>query len=406
MKYTPITNIKVSICFNADNKLTVGRLAILNNTIYFEYDPKFIETKLEISPFKLPLTRETKTFDLYTEGLPGVFNDSLPDGWGRSLLDRKLTEAGIVPEQLSPLDRLAYTGDRGMGALTYEPDFAHNFDEIRLNLDTLAKQVNQFLSGNSTKVLEQLIQLNGSSAGARPKVMIALDKGRKNILFNLNKEGYEQWIVKFPNYNDGKDKGAIEYVYALMAKEAGLNVQECHLFEAKNSPGYFATKRFDRFNNNKIHVHSVAGLINATTDTFTDYEFLLKLTLSLTKDIIEVEQIFKLAVFNVLSYNRDDHLKNFSFLMHENGNWKLSPAYDLTFSSGPGGQHTTTVLGEGQNPTTSHLIELGKRAEITKKRIDTIIAQTKAALAKWNKYAKKCGVNKENIKLINSRIQS
>lgn len=404
MNYTSIRNIKVSICFDSETELAVGRLALLENKIYFEYDPEFLERKLEISPIKLPLTRETKIFDLHIASIPGVFNDSLPDGWGRLLLDRKLKKSGIMPEQLTPLDRLAYTGGKGMGALVYKPDFALDFNEIVLDLDNLSNQINQVLIGEPTKVLEQLVQLNGSSAGARPKIMIALDNEKKNILFNLNKEGYEQWIVKFPNSGDSQDKGVIEYVYALMAKDAGLDMQDCHLFETKNSPGYFATRRFDRTDNKCVHVHSVAGLLNANTDTFTDYEFLLELTLSVTNNINEVEKMYQLAVFNVLSHNRDDHLKNFSFLMDKKGVWKLSPAYDLTFSSGSGHQHTTTVVGEGDSPTANHLKELGKRASISKKKIETIINNTKQALSNWDKYAKEHKVNKDNIKLIGSKI--
>ena len=191
-------------------------------------------------------------------------------------------------------------------------------------------------------------------------------------------------LVKFPNAYDGADAGAIEYVYALMAAEAGLDMPEAHLFSAQKGAGYFAVKRFDRQGTKRLHMHTACRLLHSDFRMPSlDYEDLLALTMTLTKDIREVEKMFRLAVFNVLAHNRDDHAKNFSFLMDATGEWKTSPAYDLTFSSGPNGEQSTTVLGEGGSPDAGHLTKLGLDAKIPQECIDRIIARTKSALSEW-----------------------
>ncbi len=407
MSYTPISEIKVGLCFDHDTK-PVGRLALRDGVIYFEYDSNFLKTGLELSPFNLPLKSGLQTFDRYLfEGMSGLFNDSLPDGWGRLLLDRSTRLQGILPSELSPLDRLAHVGNTGMGALVYEPDQQPNTSNDDIDLDILATHAQEVLDGEAQGVLQELIALNGSSAGARPKALIGVDAKREHIIHGVPslQEGYEAWIVKFSNSEDGLDAGAIEYVYALMAKEAGIDIMPIHLFEAKKGAGFFATKRFDRNHKKRIHTHSACGLLHSDFRTPSlDYEDLLNLTSILTRDVREVEKMFRLAVFNVLAHNRDDHSKNFSFLMNEAGEWKTSPAYDLTFSSGPRGEQSTMVLGEGKNPTIEHLTKLGIEAKINKRDINLIIEQTQHALSLWQSLAKEYGVSVANIKLIKNRI--
>ncbi|MCB4235424.1 type II toxin-antitoxin system HipA family toxin [Kaistella anthropi] len=316
----------------------VGRLAIRDGIIYFEYDNAFLETNLEISPIKLPLQRGVIELPRTPfEGLAGVFNDSLPDGWGRLLFDRMLRAEGILPNEVTALDRLAYVGLNGMGALVYEPDESPNHYDEKINLDVLASQTERVLEGESGEVINELLALNGSSAGARPKAMIGVDSERKNISHSAGdlKDEFEHWIVKFPNTQDGNDSGVVEYIYSIMAENAGLEMPATHLFPSQKGSGYFAVKRFDRDKNKRFHMHTVSGLIHSNFRFPShDYEDLLALTNVLTKDIREVEKMFRLAVFNVMAHNRDDHAKNFSFLMNEFGEWKLSPYYDLTFSNG------------------------------------------------------------------------
>ena len=404
-----IKELKVGLDFGTKIQ-PVGRLAILNGIIYFEYDNTFLEGNLEISPIKLPLQRGVVELprDPF-EGLAGIFNDSLPDGWGRLLFDRMLRNEGILPSEITPLDRLAHVGLQGLGALVYEPDESPKFDDEIIDLDVLASQTKEVLEGDSDEVIAELLALNGSSAGARPKALIGVDKERKNISFGALQlsDDFEHWMVKFPNSQDGKDAGAIEYVYALMATEAGITMPNVHLFSSQKGNGYFAVKRFDREGNKRLHMHTVSGLIHSNFRLPSlDYEDLLSLTSYLTKDIREVEKMFRLAVFNVMAHNQDDHAKNFTFLMNEFGEWKLSPAYDLTFSNGPGGEQSTMVMGEGRNITLKHLSKLGSEAQLSKEFIENVIEQTRSALNKWEILAKNYGVSDSNIQLINRKISN
>ena len=405
--YTPTTEIKIGLDFSA-GVIPVGRLASRDHKTYFEYDASFLKSGLEISPHRLPLKPGLYSFDYSLfEGLPGVFNDSLPDGWGRLLFDRALRSLGVLPSSVSALDRLAHVGTHGMGALIYEPDHSQVEADGLLSLDKLAEQAQDVMDGRSEDVIQMLLDLNGSSAGARPKALIGVDKLRQNISHGVSNlgEGYEPWLVKFANTHDGADAGAIEYVYAQMAKEAGIHVPYVHLFPARHGAGYFAIKRFDRDGPKRFHMHTACGLLHSDFRIPSlDYEDLLALTGILTRDVREVEKMFRLAVFNVMAHNRDDHAKNFSYLMNEEGQWKLSPAYDLTFSSGPRMEQSTTVMGEGKNPSIEHLKKLGEGAGLSETQIAAIIEQTKAALAGWSDKAKEYGVSKANIDLVGKKL--
>jgi serine/threonine-protein kinase HipA len=409
MKFEPISQVKVFLQFDNTAQL-VGRFAKRDQKIYFEYDRDFIQTGPEISPLKCAVRPGVQTFDPFLfEGLPGVFNDSLPDGWGRLLIDRQMRSLGILPQGLSQLDRLAHVGRGGMGALVYEPDHTLNLSDGAINIDKLASQMQQVLSGEASDVLAELLALNGSSAGARPKAVIGFHRNRQDVIHGTQQTlaDYEPWLVKFPNSSDGTDAGAIEYAYARMASEAGLNMPEVHLFPAKTGSGYFAVRRFDRKDNERLHMHTASGILHSDFRAPSlDYEDLLALTMNLTKDIREVEKMYRLAVFNVYAHNRDDHGKNFSFLMDKSGEWKLSPPYDLTFSSGPRGEQSTMVMGEGKNPGSDVLVKLGREAKISQSTIKAIMEQTKNALSNWPKHAATYGVSRSNIALIKSKIDA
>lgn len=406
--YSSLLEVKVGLQFD-DEVIPVGRLASRDYKIYFEYDSDFISKGLEISPLKLPLINGLQSFDYNPfEGLPGVFNDSLPDGWGRLLFHRYVKSQHLLPEEFSPLDRLAYVGFTGLGALVYQPDYSTVTEEQKeINLDSISLQTREVLEGEANEVLQELIELNGSSAGARPKALIGVNTFKDHIISGKHAlpEKYEHWLVKFANTQDGNDAGTIEYVYALMAQEAGIGMMPVHLFEASTAAGYFSTQRFDTKGNTRLHMHTVSGLLHADFRLPTlDYSDLIALTGVLTKDVREVEKMYRLAVFNVLSHNRDDHSKNFSFLMDKTGEWKLSPAYDLTFSSGPRGHQSMLVMGEGQAPSVDHLLQLGAEANLKTAQIHQILERTKHALNQWETLAKNYGVSDTNIKLIKSRI--
>ncbi|NDB83691.1 MAG: type II toxin-antitoxin system HipA family toxin [Alphaproteobacteria bacterium] len=377
-------------------KLLIGRLLLKNRQIFFEYDNNFIKMGIELSPFKLPLKAGViKSNDRTFEGLFGLFNDSLPDGWGRLLLDRKLMNLGFNPGSLSPLDRLCFVGSNGMGALSFEPENPRATSSILNDLDEIDREIKATLDENDTYV-DDLLVLGGSSAGARPKVLLHIDN--------------DDWLIKFRSSLDPKDISAIEYAYHLMAKDAGLILPKAKLFPSRNGPGFFGVKRFDKSGDKPIHVHTIAGLLHADhREASLDYESIMKTTMYLTKDIRQCEVQFRNVVFNVLSHNRDDHSKNFSFLMDDQGNWTVSPAYDLTFSSGPSGEHSTMVMGEGKNPTKEHLLRLANVVNLKKDTALEIIHQVLSSVQKWDVFASDAGVSKLQTKQIRealSRIDS
>lgn len=388
--------MKLTIYLTQATTQKVGTLAIRDKKIYFEYDKDFLKTGIELSPYKLPLKSGLfRCDDDIFDGLWGVFNDSLPDGWGRLLMDRHLMRLGVNPATLSPLDRLAYVGSHAMGALSYEPEreIENSFDEIVL--DELAKSSAEILEGSSETLLDELLSLNGSSAGARPKVLVQISDDQKQIIHGRQKlqEGFSHWMVKFASSMDSREIGAIEYAYSLMAKEAGLQMPQTTLLEGGKGR-YFAIKRFDRVGDRHVHMHSVAGLTHSNFRFPTlDYDDLLKLTLHLTKNVQEVEKVFRLACFNLFSHNRDDHAKNFSFVMDEKGIWSFSPVYDVTFSNGPGGEHSTMYMGEGKNPMSTHLLALAKKHGV--KNAEKIIDEVRGATSRWKIFATQAGVSRK-----------
>lgn len=398
----------LTVYLDSGERMKVGRLARRQRSILFEYDPEFVSSGLELSPFKLPLKRGVFTpAEAAFEGLFGVFNDSLPDGWGRLLLDRAIAKHGIGTGQITVLDRLAHVGGGGMGALAYEPDHSDagtSASDDRLALDRLAKEAATVLEGDSESVFTELLQLNGSSSGARPKIVAQANADKSRVIHGSQplKKGFEHWMIKFAASQDPRDIGAIEYAYSLMARAAGVEMPKTHLFRTRKS-AYFGAKRFDRDGDRRIHMHSLSGLIHADHRTPTlDYNLLLGVVFSLTKDFTEMEKAYTLACFNVLAHNRDDHAKNFSFLLDEDRNWKFSPAYDLTFSYGPGGEQATMVMGEGKNPGVSQLIALGKEHSL--KRASDILAKVQRAVSRWKRFAEQAGVTSKSTKEIGRKI--
>jgi serine/threonine-protein kinase HipA len=406
MAYSPIELLTVYL--DARNqRRKVGRLAFKDRQLLFEYDLSFINSGIEFSPIKLPLrpgvsVADTTIFD----GLFGVFNDSLPDGWGRLLLDRTVERHGIHRGQLNPLDRLAYVGRHGMGALSYEPELGlENTDDVPLALDRIAEESAAVLAGENEEVFEELLRLNGSSSGARPKIVAQVSTDKKRIIHGQQElqSGFAHWMIKFPSSQDARDMGAIEYAYSLMAKDAGVEMPETHLFRTKRNK-YFGTKRFDRDGDARIHMHSLGGLIHADhRSPSLDYDTVLRVALALTRNIQDAERAYALACFNVLAHNRDDHVKNFSFLLNARNEWIFAPAYDLVFSYGPGGEQSMLVMGEGRNPGTAQLQALGKQHGI--KNAPEILAKVERAVANWPRYAELAEVSRKSTKDIVGKIK-
>jgi serine/threonine-protein kinase HipA len=348
-------------------KRRVGGIAKTpQGSLAFEYDGAWLADGFSISPFKLPLHKKVFVAPYSPfEGNFGVFNDSLPDGWGRLLIDRLLLRKSGRPSEVSTLDRLALVGTGGIGALEYRPEEALETSQPEtFTLRSLAKEINALLREReiSDKNLAGLVRFGGSSGGARPKAFMKIDG--------------EDWIVKFPAKTDPKDIGRQEYRYSVLARQAGIEIPETRLIDGK----YFAVRRFDRRDGGKIHLLSASGLLDASHRfPSLDYLDLLAATLKLTRDYREAEKMFRLMCFNVIAHNRDDHGKNFSFLF-DGGRWLVSPAYDLTRSEGMGGEHATAIDGEGKNPAIRHMLAVADKVGLDPKRSKDILAAVKDTL--------------------------
>tara|TARA_B110000459_G_C16619009_1_gene500538 strand:- start:918 stop:1778 length:861 start_codon:yes stop_codon:yes gene_type:complete len=274
-----------------------------------------------------------------------------------------------------------------MGALIYEPEVDHATNILHESLDEIAKEIAEFQEHDDDKYVEDLLNLGGSSSGARPKVLMHIDGG--------------YWLIKFPSHADSKDIGTIEYAYHLMVCDAGLDLPKAKLFPARKGLGFFGSKRFDKTDNARVHMHTISGLLHADHRTPSlDYEMIMKATMHLTKDMKELEKQYRVCVFNVLSHNRDDYSKNFSFLMGSNGVWRISPSYDLTFSSGPCMEHCSMVMGEGKSPGIKQLLDLAKTSNIKQSDALKIIDEVKSSVFKWSSFAKDTGVSAASSKLI------
>ena len=339
------------------NDILVGTLAKTpERVVAFEYDLDWLNNGFSISPFSLPLIKKVfipkyEPFD----GLFGVFNDSLPDGWGRLLVDRLFLKNKINPVEIDNLNRLAVVQESGMGALTYKPEHRFQTENDVSNLDILAQECSKILESQNSDNLDELFQLGGSSGGARPKILTSIDN--------------EDWIIKFPSSIDPENIGEKEYQYSLCAKDCGINMTETKLLPSEICSGYFGIKRFDRKNGKKVHMVSASGLLETSHRLPNlDYNLLMKLTLELTRNYEDIEQLFRLMCFNVFAHNRDDHSKNFSFMYDNNKKeWHLSPAYDLTYSSSFNGEHATTINGEGKNPSLDDILAVAKNIGLSEK---------------------------------------
>ncbi len=377
----------------------VGRLAEAGSRsvggaaggVVFEYDQEFLRDPLWLSPFKLPpqaglIEHRDREFGT----LFGLFDDSLPDGWGLMLMDRFFRQRGSVLAEVSVLDRLAYLGTRTMGALTYHPPTEPADPTARiLDLAEMARAAEQVLEGSAAEVLPMLLRAGGSPGGARPKVLVGFDGS--SILSGEDDlpPGYAHWIVKFPARHEEPDAGALEFAYARMAGEAGLAMPPSRLFETAGGERYFGVERFDRQGNHRYHVQTFGNLIHSNFRIPNcDYGQLLEVTRILTRNHADVLECFRRMVFNVLTHNRDDHVKNFAFRMADDGTWELAPAYDLVFSPGPAGEHTMTIAGEGKAPARRHLLELASPAGVSNSEAESIFGEVASAAERWRFHAR------------------
>ncbi len=387
-----------------------------NGLIGFQYDENFIGSNIEVAPIKMPLSNITYSFPTLPEqtynGLPGMLADSLPDKFGNIVIKSYLESQGRTEDSLTVLEKLCYTGKRGMGALEYEPaaDIV-NINE-NVNIDALTKLASDILSKRENlhikyddNMIAQLMQGSSSVGGARAKTLIALNPKTGDIRSGQIDagKGYEYWLLKFDNIKNNKDKdekadGAeytrIEYAYYLMAKAAGINMSECQLYK-HNGSAHFMTRRFDRkgARGEKLHMQSLCAIahMDFNSPRMYSYEDAFEIMRQLKLPHTDFIQLYKRMIFNECAKNYDDHTKNITFLMDKKGVWRLSPAYDMTFSYNKSSiwvsSHQMLINGKTDEITREDLIKVALKAGIKKSEAEKCIDEITNAILKWDTFA-------------------
>jgi len=400
--------LEVHLSIQSNEDRLVGVLVELNRKLYFEYDAAFLKDPLWLSPFKLPvqsglLEHRDRSFG----PLFGLFDDSLPDGWGLLLMDRFFRQKGVSLETISPLNRLAYMGTRTMGALTYHPPSESSDEQIdSMDLHSLAEESRRVLEGSAADVLPQLLIAGGSPGGARPKVLAGVSGDQIISGADRLPTGYSAWMIKFHAKSDASEEGRIEFAYSNMARAAGIKMPKTRLFMTAEGDAFFGVERFDRKENRRIHVHTFGNLIHSNFRVpGCDYEQLVKTTRILTKNQTDIEAVFRQMVFNILAHNRDDHVKNFAFLLNDQNEWRLTPAYDLTFSYGMGGEHAMTIAGEGRTPEEMHVMKIADQSGIPSRKAKQIIDTVRAAISNWKSFAEEADLSKKATAQISALLR-
>ena len=357
---------KMTVFYNGK---TVGFLRYLDDRALFAYDESWLRDGFSISPRSLPLENRVFVADSRKfKGLFGVFADSLPDGWGTLAAIKYLRNKGISYLELNPLERLSLVGANGLGGLAYFPCEGHRNEEWKGTMDDFFKESIDMIEGEETEFLDEIFAHESSTGGARPKAHIRIDG--------------DEWIVKFRERNDPCWMGRMEYEYNLAAKECGIAIPEVRLLPSNTSDGYFASKRFDRNGQKRVHMLSLSGLLEVPHDLpLLDYVSFLQATGFISQSQKEVEKAFRLACFNVLSKNYDDHSKNFAFLYsEEEKRYVLSPAYDLTRTINRK-EHGMSCNGEGL-PSEKDLLEVAKKVGIPIAKAEKTLFSTKNTVEK------------------------
>jgi serine/threonine-protein kinase HipA len=399
------------------------------NTGVFEFDKNFPKLGLDISPIMMPITTIGKGQRVFSfsglnpetfKGLPGLLSDSLPDKFGNQIIDAWLAQQGKNSQDFTAVDRLCYIGKRGMGALEFEPvsnAFKENSNKIEIEeLVKFAKEVlderNEFHTNtDSEKGYSDILQVGSSAGGARAKAVIAYNETTHEVRSGQidGLEGFDYWLIKFDGVTnhqlgDPKGYGNIEYAYYLMALDAGITMSESKLM-TKNNRSHFMTKRFDRQNNQKIHMQTLCGLahFDYNMPRSYSYEQAFQVVRQMKLPYSDSEELYRRMVFNVMSRNQDDHTKNISFLMFPDGKWQLSQAYDITYAYNPDNfwlkSHQMSVNGKRENIQLEDLLAVAKNVTI-KKPLE-IIKSCNDVVANWGNYATKAGIEttqKEQIK--------
>jgi serine/threonine-protein kinase HipA len=405
MRLAPGAPLSLSLAFTPDSPaLPTGRVAMDRGLAQLEWSRDVLARKLPVAALHYPPDpglQPARGRDF--EGLHGFLADSLPEGWGYLLMRRRLAKLGVDIATLSPLDRLALVGRHGRGALVFDPATTPPDDVETLDLDVLAAEAAALLAGDEGQLGDTLAGLAGGSGGARPKVHVGFDaKGRISVGEGALPSGFVPWLVKFRAPTDPPDIGPIEEAYARMAQAAGISMSAHRLIRSRDGYGHFATRRFDRpEGGGRLHMVSLAGAIEASPHVpSTSYDMFLRATLAITRRAGDLKAAFQRMVFNVLASNRDDHTRQQAYLMGADGDWRLAPAYDLTYAAGPGGEHYMDIEGEGRHPTRAHVLRLGARHGLDAKAVAAVIETVRAAIADWPAYAADAGVTAASMQEI------
>lgn len=391
---------------NSNQKEFVGQLILNKKEILFKYSQEFLDNGFNLSPLLLKFDNSIQSAKPQPfKGLFGVFADSLPDAWGTLLMKRQLNSQNIPLESLNMLDQLSMVSQNSLGALTYKPSKAKEEKSETVQLDALESGIKTILSGESNQIVDQLFSRGGSPGGARPKIYVGYNPITDELIHGISHlpKDFEHWIVKFAATIDSPDIAQIEMAYHKMALDCNIQMMPCKLFKGQSGKVYFGTKRFDRIGNEKIHMVSAAGMFHDDYENSQmDYGTLLYETSELINHALVQEQVFRRAVFNVYAHNRDDHSKNFAYLMDGNGKWTFAPAYDLTFSSSSQGYHSTKCAGNDFDPGEKELLELADQFSIKNGKF--IIAEIKKTIENWPVYADTFLVTKNSMSTIQKTL--
>lgn len=412
MKTTNVRHLRVWRRLSDGEDVLVGELAQNQRGIFFQYDRLYLENWQSLSPFRLPfdhsLTPAPKTPHA---GLHGLFADSLPDGWGVLLMDRVFRQWGIPPHSITPMDRLAYTGQGATGALHYTPAMSREGEEGWIKMATLGEQAALVFDGQTNDVLNALANAGGSG-GARPKALIYFDPERPEQVFTTeNGASNQPWLIKFTSAKLAlsHDEGICEAAWLRMASQCGIEVPEYRLFSQKNGHIWLAVKRFDCAEDvpkGRYHMQTLCGLLDADfRQPSMDYEDLIKASQILCQSPAVGRGQFLRAMFNLFAVNQDDHTKNWSFLMSDKGLWQPSPMYDVTFSPTPYDEHAMAFGGYGSKPPLKTIQRLASYANYSSwKEAQNDLQRICSVLADWPAIGRELGVAPGRIEEIGSRL--
>ena len=399
----------------------------------FEYDESFVNSGIEVSPLRMPLGKNLYEFPALAGdpfyGMPGLVADSLPDRFGNAIIEQWLMTLGKSLSDFTAIDRLCYTGKRGMGALEYVPASADikDIDEninvremVKFASDILSNRENISLKANDNLTYSQLVQVGSSAGGARAKALIAWNEETNEVRSGQMQlgSGYDYWLMKFDNVSKNGDHGLedkpeytlIEYAYYLMAQSCGITMNECRIYNSEGDH-HFMTKRFDRENGKKLHMQSLGALahISYQEPGICGYELAAMYMKEIGLSYKEIEQFYRRMVFNCLAVNQDDHVKNISFIMDRTGKWMLSPAYDITFSYNPTNKwlraHQMTVNGKTTEIGLADLLEAGAKMGVKERRCKDIISEIGASVSGFASYAEQVGIKEKTFEFINSVLE-